>query len=141
MKIERVDTVTEELLALCTRLMPQLTRQPAPTRAEVEDLLASDSQLFIARSASGTPVGMGTLAVFRTPSGLHAHIEDLVVDESERGKGTGEALMRALLDSARQLGLDGVSLTCNPRRESANRLYQRMGFKKWETNVYWYALK
>jgi hypothetical protein len=38
------------------------------------------------------------------------------------------------------MGLKGVSLTCNPRRVAANALYQKMGFKKWETNVYWYEL-
>jgi hypothetical protein len=38
------------------------------------------------------------------------------------------------------MGLKGVSLTCNPRRIDANCLYQKMGFKKWDTNVYWFKL-
>jgi ribosomal protein S18 acetylase RimI-like enzyme len=72
---------------------------------------------------------------------VHAHVEDVVVDEGYRGQGVGEALVRELLELARRLGLKGVSLTCNPGRVPANRLYQKMGFKKWDTNTYWYELE
>jgi ribosomal protein S18 acetylase RimI-like enzyme len=55
-----------------------------------------------------------------------------------RGKGIGEALVRHALNMARDAGADGVALTSNPKREAANRLYQRIGFKRWETNIYFY---
>ncbi|HEY3313569.1 MAG TPA: GNAT family N-acetyltransferase [Anaerolineales bacterium] len=139
--ITRVSIVDQELLEAFKRLMPQLTNAPIPDAAELRSLLDSPSILVVARfAAQGTIIGAGTLAVFRTPSGLHAHIEDVVVDENLRGKGIGEALVKELLQIAREQGLKGVSLTCNPRREAANWLYQKMGFKKWETNLYWYEL-
>ncbi len=143
MHIEKVNIVSDELLAAFERLMPQLSSAPVPTRAELADLLASPSVLIVARhpADSGTIVGAATLGIFRTPSGLHAHVEDVIVDESLRGQGLGEALVNRLLEIAREMGLAGVSLTCNPRRAAANRLYRKMGFKKWETNVYWYGLK
>ncbi len=142
MHIEKVTTVSDELLAAFERLMPQLSSAPAPTRAELDNLLASPSVLILARHPDefGPIVGLAALGVFRTPSGVHAHVEDVVVDESLRGQGLGEALVSRLLQIARDMGLEGVSLTCNPRREAANRLYQRMGFKEWKTNVYWYRL-
>jgi len=34
-----------------------------------------------------------------------------------------------------------AALTSNPRREAANMLYQKAGFKKWETNVYFYKFE
>jgi ribosomal protein S18 acetylase RimI-like enzyme len=34
-----------------------------------------------------------------------------------------------------------VDLTSRPSREAANRLYQRIGFERRETNVYRYNLK
>jgi ribosomal protein S18 acetylase RimI-like enzyme len=137
--ITRVETVTPELLAAFERLIPQLTQAPLPTPDELNSLIASPSILVVAR-VEDEIVGAGTLGVFRTPSGLHAHVEDIIVDAAQRGQGIGEALVRALLEIARGLGLKGVSLTCNPRRAAANALYRKMGFKQWETNVYWYEL-
>ena len=51
------------------------------------------SVLLVARDGSGSIVGSLTLAVFRVPTGLRAWIEDVVVDESARGVGAGEALV------------------------------------------------
>ena len=140
--IARVCGVTPELLAAFERLMPQLTAAPIPTLDELQNLLDSSNILIVARTPdeAGQIVGSATLGIFRTISGLHAHVEDVIVDEALRGRGCGEALVRHLLQIARELGLEGVSLTCNPRRAAANRLYQKMGFKQWNTNVYWYGL-
>jgi ribosomal protein S18 acetylase RimI-like enzyme len=140
--ITRVEVVNPELLAAFERLIPQLTKAPIPTPEDLQSLLDSPSVLIVAHSSrpDGPIIGAGTLGVFRTPSGVHAHIEDLIVDEALRGQGVGEALVLNLLQISREMGLKGVSLTCNPRRIAANRLYQKMGFKKWETNTYWYEL-
>jgi ribosomal protein S18 acetylase RimI-like enzyme len=42
---------------------------------------------------------------------------------------------------ARAEGVRTVDLTSRPSREAANRLYQRLGFVKRDTNVYRYTLK
>lgn len=137
----RVESISADLLEAFDRLIPQLTRAPIPSPAELQKFLDSESVLIVARvQESGLIIGAGTLGVFRTPSGLHAHIEDVIVDAEMRGQGIGEEIVRQLFEVARGMGLKGVSLTCNPRRIAANRLYQKMGFKKWETNVYWYDL-
>ncbi len=140
--IERVEKVDPELLIAVNRLLPQLTNAPIPDREDMQKLLDSASVLIVARTLSpeGLIVGAGTLGVFRTPSGLHAHVEDVIVDENWRGQGIGEALVNHLLQIAQQMGLKGVSLTCNSRRVAANHLYQKMGFNQWDTNTYWYEL-
>jgi ribosomal protein S18 acetylase RimI-like enzyme len=79
---------------------------------------------------------MLTLVVYRIPTGAHAVIEDVVVDETARGAGCGEALVAAALERARDAGVKNVDLTSRPSREAANRLYVRMGFVERETNVY-----
>jgi ribosomal protein S18 acetylase RimI-like enzyme len=141
--IDRVTQVDEEMIKAFQRLIPQLTVRQPPTREELGTLIASPSILLIARhpDETGPIVGTGTLAIFHAPTGIHAHIEDVVVDRKSRGLGIGEELMSALLETAKAVGLDGVSLTCNPGREEANSLYKKMGFKNWKTNVYWYDLK
>ena len=127
------------LLAGMTRLMPQLTSAPVPGPDLAAELIAGRNRLACAWQ-DGQLVGMGCLCVFASPSGRHAHIEDVVVDESQRGKGTGEQIVLALIEAAREQGLRGISLTCNPRRGAANRLYTRLGFKQWQTNNYWLDL-
>jgi ribosomal protein S18 acetylase RimI-like enzyme len=140
MLIEHVQRVTDELLDAVSRLIPQLKiTSPRLTRDGLAALLASDAtSLLTARDEAGTLVGMLTLIHYRTPTGVRARIEDVVVDESARGKGIAVELVQRALSIAREKGADGVALTSNPRREAANRLYQKVGFKNWETNVYFY---
>lgn len=135
------ETVSDEVVDALARLIPQLSSSnPPPTRSELEELVASDaSTLFVAR-VDGRIVGSLTLATFRIPTGVRAWIEDVVVDETARGHGVGEALNRSALEHARSRGAITVELTSRPSREAANRLYQRLGFVTRDTNVYRYTL-
>jgi ribosomal protein S18 acetylase RimI-like enzyme len=71
---------------------------------------------------------------------VRAWIEDVVVDDAARGQGMGEALTLAAIERARQEGAKTVDLTSRPSREAANRLYQRVGFKPRQTNLYRFDL-
>jgi ribosomal protein S18 acetylase RimI-like enzyme len=142
MFIARVTAVTDELVDAFARLLPQLKLSyPSLSRREMEALVSSSASiLLIVRypDDSSPIVGILTLIVYRVPTGIRARVEDVVVDEAMRGKGIGEALMRHALNMAREAGADGVALTSNPKREAANRLYQRLGFQPWQTNLYFY---
>ena len=98
MKIERVTTPTEELFRALQSLTPQLTsNHPAPSRAEVEKLIATPGSItLIARhpDENGAIVGSASLVIYRVLTGIRAHLEDVVVDGSVRGLGIGEALTR-----------------------------------------------
>ena len=141
--ISRATEATDELVAALAELVPQLSRSsPPPVAAEVAEIVSSPrSVLFVARDGeSGRIVGTLTLVTFRIPTGVRAWIEDVIVDESVRGQGAGEALSRAALEAARELEAQTVELTSRPSRAVANRLYQRIGFVARETNVYRYKL-
>jgi ribosomal protein S18 acetylase RimI-like enzyme len=90
----------------------------------------------VAREDDGSVVGSLTLVLFRIPTGVRAWIEDVVVDESARGRGAGEALTREAMRMATEAGARTVDLTSRPTREAANRLYERIGFEERETRVY-----
>ncbi len=138
--IERAKAVSDELFEAVHRLLPQLSSASPPSIEELQAIVDDrDTVLFVGR-ADGRIVGMLTLAMFRIPTGVKAWIEDVVVDDSARGLGVGEALNRAALDLARSRQAKAVSLTSRPSREAANRLYQRIGFVQRETNVYRYDL-
>jgi len=140
--IDRATTVTDELVDSFERLLPQLKFSfPVPSRAEVEALISSDTSILLyARypDEGSSIAGILALVIYRVPTGVRARIEDVVVDEAMRGKGIGRALVGQALNLARDAGADGIALTSNPRREAANLLYQRMGFKPWKTNLYFY---
>jgi ribosomal protein S18 acetylase RimI-like enzyme len=97
---------------------------------------SESSTLLVARADDSSILGAASLTMYLVPTGLRAIIEDVIVDESARGQGIGEALVRRCLEIAHGRGVPAVTLTSNPKRESANRLYQRMGFIRRETNAY-----
>jgi len=57
-----------------------------------------------------------------------AEIRMLVVHPDLRGKGTGEALVRACIDAARTEGAGVLRLSTEPEMTAAHRLYERLGF-------------
>lgn len=131
--------VTDELVEAMDRLVPQLSASsPPPTRAQLEQIVASPATaLLVARDETGI-IGSLTLVSFRIPTGLRTRIEDVVVDERARGEGVGLELNRAALEIARGMGAAGTDLTSRPSRIAANRLYQKMGFEQRDSNVYRY---
>jgi ribosomal protein S18 acetylase RimI-like enzyme len=136
--VEEAGSVTAELAGAVGVLVGQLSSSAAPPTAEELAEIASSpaTRLLLARDADGRVRGMLTLALFRIPTGTRAWIEDVVVDEGARGQGLGERLVRAALEVAREGGARTVDLTSRPSREAANRLYERLGFERRETNVY-----
>ena len=141
-RIEVATSVTDELVAAFERLVPHLSSSsPPPTREHLERIVDSDCCSLLIALDREQIVGSLTLVVFPIPTGARAWIEDVVVDSSARGKGVGEALNLKALEIARAEGAVTVDLTSRPSREAANRLYQRIGFVKRETNVYRYDLK
>ncbi len=135
-----VHAVDDELIEAFNRLVPQLSSSPPPSRDHLTALVESvDTVLFVAR-VDGRILGSLTLALYRIPTGTKAWIEDVVVDADARGHGLGELLNREALDEAHARGAKSVSLTSRPSREAANRLYRRLGFEPYDTNVYRYTL-
>ena len=140
MTVDVAEEVTPELVDAFARLLPQLSRSsPPPGKEELEELVAAPGTSLLVARDDGI-VGTLTLVVFRIPTGMRAWIEDVVVDESARGRGVGEALTRRAIELAGEVGAKTVDLTSRPSRDAANRLYQRLGFVARDTNVYRYSL-
>lgn len=141
MEIFEAKEVTDEMVEMWRKLMPQLSSSsPLPTREQLEAIVNSKSVILFMARENGKLVGSLSLAYFRVPTGTRGWIEDVVVDESMRGRGIGEALTRSALAKARELGIRTVDLTSRPSREAANRLYQRVGFQQRSTNIYRYTV-
>ena len=138
MKIEQLIHIDDTVLQAFQKLIPQLTGDPEryPTREELERVIKSEDTFVFVAEDGGEILGTVTLALYRIPSGTKAWIEDVVVDESARGKGVSVDLMKHALDAARNIGVEKVDLTSQPFRVAANNLYVKLGFELRETNVY-----
>ena len=143
MKIKRINRFSERVFETVLKLLPQLSSDAElPARQYIKEILASKNvHFFIAELDNQEIVGMLTIATYDTPSGTKAWIEDVIVDESQRDNGIGKALVLFAINYSKSLGAKSVGLTSRPSRTVANRLYQKMGFVQYETNVYKYPLK
>jgi ribosomal protein S18 acetylase RimI-like enzyme len=135
-RLERITEADEELAETIRGLLPQLTEaRTPPTLEQLQDVVANQT-LLVARDDDGRIVGTLTFVLYRVSSGLKGRIEDVIVDESARGLGVGEALVREGMRLANEAGVLMLELTSMPYRQAANRLYRRLGFVRKPTNVY-----
>ena len=138
-EISICESVDEIVVAAFERLIPQLSSSSSlPTAEQLVEILDHDASTVLLAKDGDTIVGSMTLIVFQIPTGIRAWIEDVVVDEQARGKGVGEALNQRAMEIAMKAGAKTIDLTSRPSREAANRLYQRLGFKARDTNIYRY---
>ena len=138
-EISELTEADEETLSSVNHLLPQLSGSAQLIALDrLQALAASEcTRLYLAKEGDHIH-GMLSLVVFGIPTGTKAWVEDVVVDDGVRGKGVGKSLMRHAIEQAQQLGAKAVDLTSRPSRETANKLYQSLGFETRETNVYRY---
>jgi GNAT superfamily N-acetyltransferase len=137
--IEAVTEVTPELHAALARLFPQLNANlPIPTMERLQRIVDDPAVTLLVAKEGNEVVGTSTVIVYSTPFWIKACLDEVVVDDSARGKGVGEALVKACLDIGRERGAEVAELQSGrgPQRAAAHRLYERMGFKIRETDVF-----
>ena len=135
--IDVVREADDELVAAFGRLLPQLSQTAKSLdRAGIARILAHDANTVFVARVNGVIMGALTLVMVPIPSGLRARIEDVVVDTSTRGLGVGAALTQAAIESARSANARTLDLTSRPDRDSASRLYERLGFRERHTRTY-----
>lgn len=103
---------------------------------DVKDMLVSKTNTLLVARAEEKIVAMITLLIFRIPYVKKGYIDDLVVDTAFRKHGLGTILLKKALEIAKENGVSYVDLTAHPKREAGNKLYEKLGFKKRDTNVY-----
>src|SRR3990167_7817741 len=135
--IEKLEKVSPNSLDEINELVHQLSpRLPSCSMELLEKIVTSENiELWVARDQNRI-IGMGTLAIVSLPEGERAQIEDVIVHESHRGQGLGEKLSIKLLEQAKARSIHIVTLSSRADRVAANKLYQKLGFEQWPTNVY-----
>lgn len=88
---------------------------------------------LVTEYADGKLVGMGWAFPRQTMLRRQAVIEDMIVDDAYRGRGLGKKIMLALIEWAKQSGIEVLELTTGHHRVAAGKLYESVGFKLHET--------
>jgi ribosomal protein S18 acetylase RimI-like enzyme len=100
---------------------------PQALAERIEQLLGADTAVLL---AGEPPHGLAVLR-FR-PSiwtqGLECYLAELYVVPDRRGRGTGRALMEAVLALARSEGADYIDLNTSEDDVAARTLYESVGF-------------
>jgi GNAT superfamily N-acetyltransferase len=137
--VTSIATAARADCAECARLLAaQLDEHgvdmPAGRLARVLEAVVADPArgfVLIARE-DGRAVGVAYAATILSAEhgGPAAWLEELYVEPERRGRGVGAALLAAVLDRARALGLLAVDLEIDAGHARAASLYQRHGFRR-----------
>lgn len=143
MKIRRVTRFSKPVFEAVLKLLPQLSPDAElPTVNSFKNILiSSNTHFFIIELENKEIVGMLSVCTYNLLSGNKFWIEDVVVDESQRGKGLGKELMLFAISYSKSMGATSIMLTSRPSRVAANKLYTELGFKRYETNLYKYIFE
>lgn len=109
------------------------------------DALARALDLFVARPELGfvwmafatgdrgarTAVGACVVcyAISTSRGSLVAKLDDVTIDRAWHGRGVGTAMLSALCDHLRALGVTRIDTACHRDNEGAWRFYERLGFR------------
>lgn len=142
MKIREINRFSNRIFSAVAELLPQLAPgSEQPDKDRFKKILKSEGTHFFIAEDNKKIVGVLTVVTYDLLSGTKVWIEDVVVDESQRGKGYGESLVLFAIDFTRSIGAESIDLTSKPSRTAANQLYLKLGFKIRQTNVYRYEIK
>jgi ribosomal protein S18 acetylase RimI-like enzyme len=102
-----------------------------PPKAEIAALLAGDGALRLAYSGDRL-VGLGYWLRYERPTHRpHADLEKVAIASDAQGLGAGRLLTAALVDSAREAGIEVLTLDARGDNANALHLYRTLGFREY----------
>lgn len=108
-----------------------------PDVERINALTASGSLAFYTAWMDGELVGMTSVIPCRTSLSDKLWIEDVAVLGECRGLGIGKGLVTYAMEDAAVRFFHGTFwLTSRPSRTTARRMYASLGFKEYETGVF-----
>ena len=136
MTISRLTTYSPSVLASFDALMHELSSSSFCDREKLSAAISDNNSIVLVAVEDDRIVGTATLCIAHTPEFTLGFVEAVVVLHEYRGRHIAKKLMTELLRQAKASGVQKLHLTSNPLRVAANGLYLKMGFERYDTNVY-----
>lgn len=116
------------------RFIAATVRTPQHYASFLGSQLDSDTACLVVADVDGRVVGyaLATLEGFDYPMlrGPAAVLHDLIVSPEQRGQGIGRLLLETMLAQLHARGAPRVVLSTAQQNESAQRLFERFGFRR-----------
>ncbi len=142
--IDRILDLLKQVLEIHAKIRPDIFISGTTKYSgdELKEIISDDNKpVYVAVDDSDTVLGYAfcqlkeqpftsTMVPFKS-----LYIDDLCVDESERGQHLGEKLFDYVKEQARGLGCYEITLNVWEGNDSAARFYERMGMKPKETQM------
>jgi ribosomal protein S18 acetylase RimI-like enzyme len=139
--VEVARRVDEDLVEAAARLVPQLSSSArVPDAWELDQIIKAPGTTLLIAKEGHHIVGMLTLHTFRAATGIHAWIQDLIVDAPSKGHGVSELLTKEAVRLATEQGARTAELTSRPSNFGTARVYERLGFERRQTHLYRFQL-
>jgi GNAT superfamily N-acetyltransferase len=139
--VDVVFRVDADLAEAAARLVPQLsTSARVPGQWELAQIVKEPGTALIVAREGRVIVGMLTLHTFRATTGIHAWIQDVVVDKAAKGRGVSELLTQEAVRLSAERGAHTAELASRPSRAGKGRLYERLGFELRQAQLYRHRL-
>ena len=139
---ERIGELLYQVHAVHAAARPDLYRAGARKYSveEVRAIIADENQPVLVYQDEGGRVQGYAVCQFQVAAAHPAlverkvlYVDDLCVDESQRGRKIGEKLYRHLLDFARAHGCHSLTLHVMHGNDGAERFYRRLGMTPLKT--------
>ena len=139
--IGRLDDLLFQVQALHAQGRPDIFKQGRKkyTDEDLEAILADDGKPVFVYEREGRVLGYAFCVYQITEENSQVYgrktlyIDDLCVDEGERGKQIGRELYRHVLKEAEENGCNSVTLNVWDINPGAQKFYERMGMKPLKT--------
>lgn len=119
-------------------LLSQLTDTPFLTREEFNKILQNiNSEIYVIEKDNKI-VASGTLLLEKKiihKGGLVGHMEDIVVDKSNRGDKLGQKIVNFLINKAKEKGCYKIIADC---KDELLAFYQKTGYKRRGIQIAYY---
>lgn len=138
-EVETLTAISPEDAKALARLLSQLSTTAVFDSGRFRAIVENEATDLLVARVRGEIVGMATFVSVPLPTGLRGHVEDVVVDDSVRGRGIARGLVETMTRLADERGLRTVDLTSRPSREVAIHLYETAGFRRRETTALRYC--
>lgn len=133
-QLEHVELVIP-LFDAYRKFYKQRSNLPGAREFVTERMKKDQSVIFLAvEEKDGSPLGIGFTQLYPSFSSTNMRrlwiLNDLYVSSGARKKGVGEALMERARQWAVETGAEGLTLETAIDNRTAQRLYEKLGYKK-----------
>ena len=139
--LEDIETITV-LFDLYRQFYEQTSDTDSAKKFLEERIRKNESVIFLAMENNDNNSGIGFVQLYPAFSSVSMKriwiLNDLYVSEDHRKKGVAEALIMASKELAEQTNAKGLVIETHNSNHSAQKLYDKIGFKKDNEHFYYY---